>query len=265
MARGGIRADLARAIALAATGPQEARETLEALDSCGAVVLHPDTSELPRVLGEARDGWHFLTLLGDPGALDATPLVGMVGRRHATGEGLQLAHDLAAELARRGIPTLSGMAQGIDRASHLGSLSEGGRTIGALPMGLLRFLHEERRWLHGIEGRGEENLTLISGAPPRQLWSVSEAMRRNAWIAAWCDALVVVEAGDKGGTWKTASSAARLGKPLWVATGFDSADSGVGNSSLLKALRGRPLHQAESIPAQVTSILSSIVPDNSAC
>ncbi|MCG3196720.1 MAG: hypothetical protein GHCLOJNM_01196 [bacterium] len=262
-ARAGIRSDLAREIRRAAERPEEAWEILEALDSCGAHVLYPDSPELPRPLRSSRDSWHFLTMLGEPRALDTFPVIGMVGCRRATPEGLQFAHDLAAELGRRGVATLSGMAQGIDRASHLGSLSEGAQTIGALPLGLLRFLHEERRWLHGLEGRREENLALVSGAPPRQLWSVSEAMRRNGWIAAWCDALVVVEAGDKGGTWKTASSAVRLGKPLWVVTGFDSAEAGVGNSGLLKTLRGQALSHSEPIDSLAERIQSSIVPGES--
>lgn len=236
-----VRSDLARNIHLAAQDTQNIPEILEALDSSGTHILYPDSPPASSRL--LRDGseWHYLTHLGEPGVWDNSPVVGMVGRRQASDEGVEIARELAGELARRGVVVLSGMAQGIDRASHFGCLMANGLTVAVLPMGLLRFLREISQWRSIHDAVEAERLLLVSGAPPLQAWSVSEAMRRNDWIAAWCDALVVVEAGEKGGTWKTASSAARLGRPVWVVSGFGSSEAGVGNHTLTTHLRARTL------------------------
>lgn len=253
----GVRRDLAGSIERAGGRLPETAETLEIFESCGVHVLYPDSPDVPGRLLATTEHWHCLMLLGDPSLFEASPIIGMVGSRHATAEGLQFAHDLAAEIGRRGIPTLSGMAQGIDRGSHLGSFSESAPTIGVLPMGILRFLRENRRWPGLSATRDDGSLLLVSGAPPNQIWSVAEAMRRNFWIASWCDALVVVEAGEKGGTWKTASSAARLGRPLWVATGFSEEGTGVGNRALLAKLKGKALPVGEPIEVLADRVLAS--------
>ena len=63
---------------------------------------------------------------------------------------------------------------------------------------------------------------------------MGEAMRRNRWIAIWCDALIVIEANPEGGTWRTAEAAAKSGKPIWVCTGFTEHAEGLGNDGLAK-------------------------------
>jgi len=183
-------------------------------------------------------------------------VVAIVGRRQATEEGLAFAHNLAAEFASRGAVTLSGMAQGIDRAAHLGSLSEGGGTVGLLPMGILEFLRENRQFPRAAEGEEKARLLLVSGAAPNQEWSTPEAMRRNRLIANWSDAVVVVEAGDKGGTWKTARDAKKAGKPLWVVEGFTSDQSGVGNKALRTELGGVALNVNLPVEECADAVLS---------
>ena len=244
---GGIHRDLARTIVSSGERLDDTLEVLEAFSSCGIRVLFPDSDEVPSRLTTDSDPWHCLVLFGNQSLLDSPKMVAMVGRRRATPEGLDYAHRLAAELGKREIPTISGLAKGIDRASHLGSLSANGGTVGILPMGMLRFLREDRDFARAAEAGDTSPLLLVSGAPPWERWSVAEAMRRNNWIASWSDAVVVVEAGDKGGTWKTAAAARKRGKPLWVAQGYSTRESGIGNSSLVDALGGHRLDVRESI------------------
>jgi DNA processing protein len=254
---GGIRGDLAQTIVSSGERLDETLEVLEAFSSCGIRVLFPDSERVPARLNTESDAWHCLMLLGNPSFLESQKLVAMVGRRRATPDGLDFAHRLASELGRREIPTISGMAQGIDRASHLASISVSGGTIGVLPMGILSFLREDRNITRAAEAGETSSLLLVSGAPPWERWSVAEAMRRNSWIASWSDAVVVVEAGDKGGTWKTAAAARRRGKPLWVAQGFSERESGIGNSSLVDALGGHRLDVRESIEKAADRIVES--------
>jgi len=243
----------------AARDSNASREVLEALESYSARILFPDSPGVPpRLLRQAGE-WHFLTHTGDPCFWNPAPVAGMVGRRQASGEGIEFAQELASEFARRGVVTLSGMAQGIDRASHFGSLDANGYTVAVLPMGLLQFMREITHWTRLRDAIEAGRLLLVSGAAPLQAWSVNEAMRRNQWIASWCDALVVVEAGDKGGTWKTASCAVRYGRPLWVASGFSGTEAGLGNNALASRLHAHKLDSRRPVLELAEEVLLSCI------
>jgi DNA processing protein len=252
-----VKKDLAANIALAGRDTSGSQEILEVLDSCNARILYPDSPGVPSRLLRQTGEWHFLIHLGNPCLWDPPPVIGMVGRRQASGEGIELAQELACEFARRGVVTISGMAQGIDRASHFGSLTANGDTVAVLPMGLLQFMRETHHWTPVRDAMEAGRLLLVSGAPPFQAWSVSEAMRRNQWIASWCDALIVVEAGDKGGTWKTASCAARCGRPLWVVNGFKTPEAGLGNGGLASNFHARRLDLSQPVSSLVDLVLQS--------
>ena len=60
------------------------------------------------------------------------PVVAIVGSRHNTGYGEEVAYNLAYELGRRGVIVISGLAFGIDSIGHRGCLDAGGTTIAVL-------------------------------------------------------------------------------------------------------------------------------------
>ena len=64
------------------------------------------------------------------GSLEALtpPSVAIVGTRHATVGGMEVAASLGRELAAAGIAVVSGLAKGIDGAAHRGALSADGRS-----------------------------------------------------------------------------------------------------------------------------------------
>jgi len=61
--------------------------------------------------------------------------VAVVGTRQATPEGVEQAKELAAGLAARGVPVISGLAAGIDTAAHTAALAAGGRTVAVIGTG----------------------------------------------------------------------------------------------------------------------------------
>ena len=63
------------------------------------------------------------------------PKIAMVGSRAASWHGLQFAEQLAGQLAALGFVVVSGLARGIDAASHRGALAVGGQTIAVLGQG----------------------------------------------------------------------------------------------------------------------------------
>ncbi|MCA9448870.1 MAG: DNA-processing protein DprA, partial [Candidatus Omnitrophica bacterium] len=236
----GVPAEIAQAMHAEESNREDLADTLAVFDSTEIEVLfhHLHAAHFPRL--SSGPDWHFLNLLGDTNAIDAPKIIGIVGRRDASDQGLQYAHDLAETLGDQGIPTLSGLARGIDQAAHQGSLSTGGPTLALIPEGILRFLRRSKPHYPILHNGARSPLLILSGCSPWERWSVGEAMRRNRWIAGWCDALIVVEANPEGGTWRTAEAASRLGRPLWVCTGFDQAD-GKGNRQLIQSIGGQEL------------------------
>ncbi len=247
--------EIARAILPPESSDEEIEETQAVFESTEVEVFFRahHLARLPR-LGQGPE-WKFLTLLGDTSALEATKVVGIVGRRDPTDPGLQFTHDLAEALGRKGVPTLSGMARGIDRAAHQGSLSTGASTIAAIPEGILRFLRRNKQHFPELHSGSVSPLLVISGTSPWENWNVGEAMRRNRWIANWCDVLIVVEANPDGGTWRTAEAAANEGKPIWVCTGFDDQVEGLGNAQLGKTFRAKGLDVGMDVEEAVNLVI----------
>jgi len=67
-----------------------------------------------------------LYVRGTPEVL-TRPGIAMVGTRHPTPYGLGMAERLACDLAAQGLVIISGMARGVDTASHRGAISAKGR------------------------------------------------------------------------------------------------------------------------------------------
>lgn len=65
-------------------------------------------------------------------ALSAQKAVAVVGTRRPSDHGCRMAYALGQCLARAGWPVVSGLAEGIDAASHRGCLAAGGLPVGIL-------------------------------------------------------------------------------------------------------------------------------------
>ena len=89
----------------------------------------------PSLLKEIFDPPIVLFACGDLSCL-ALPSISMVGSRKATVYGLNTAEKIACDLAERGLLVTSGLARGIDTASHRGALRGKGQTVAVLGSGL---------------------------------------------------------------------------------------------------------------------------------
>src|SRR3569833_2630665 len=135
----------------------------------GAHLLTSTDPEYPQQLRQLADAPAALFVLGDVQKL-ATPQLAMVGSRGATTSGSDTAFRFAAQLARAGLTITSGLATGIDAASHRGALSvEQGITIAVCGTGLdavYPIQHEELA--ARIRHRGALVSELAPRTPPRQ-------------------------------------------------------------------------------------------------
>ncbi len=122
----------------ALASPELDRRVCDALDRCrtlGIEILLWSDEEYPERLFHLVDPPPVLFARGRLELL-SRPAVTIVGSRRSTAYGRRSAEALAAQMALRGITTVSGLALGIDGASHRGALEAGGDTIAVLGSGV---------------------------------------------------------------------------------------------------------------------------------
>ncbi|MBC8086521.1 MAG: DNA-protecting protein DprA [Phycisphaerae bacterium] len=161
----------------------------------------------------------------------AAPAVAIVGTRNASNYGLRVAHSIAAACARAGVCVVSGLARGIDGASHEGALEAGGRTVAVLgtPLGVA-YPRQHRLLQQQIARDG----LVISEMEPGENANIWTFPRRNRLIAALSQLVVVVEAGEKSGAQLTVEHAHALGISVAAVPGLIDAPQAVGTNRLLR-------------------------------
>jgi DNA processing protein len=185
-----------------------------------------------RILGDA-DYPASLALIADPPLilfyrgklpLDVKPPVALVGTRRPSAPAQRQAYRLGLEFALAGYPVVSGLAFGVDRAAHEGSLAACGTTWAVLASGLDRIGPLAHRPLAArILGKGG---ALVSEMPPGRFPEKYAFPRRNRILSGLCRGCVVVQAPAKSGALITADFALDQNRDLYVASaGLEGAAS----------------------------------------
>jgi DNA processing protein len=147
-----------------------------------------------------------------------SPSVAIVGTRHPRERSLYITERLVRALVAARFAVVSGMARGIDGASHERALSEGGRTIGILANGIDIVYPLMNRHIYD-RIRASPGSSLVSEYPPGTVAGRWTFVRRNRIISALSQATVVVEAGRRSGALITAGYAAEQGRDVFVCPG----------------------------------------------
>jgi DNA processing protein len=166
------------------------------------------------------------------GALSHGDGVGIVGARRATSYGLEVARALGRGLSDSGVPLVSGLALGVDSASHAGALEAAGPVIAVLAGGAdIPYPPSKRALYAQVAERGCVVSELPPGFRPARWCFVA----RNRIIAALSQVLVVVEAAERSGSLTTADFAAELGRTVGAVPGHITCRLAVGTNGLLQS------------------------------
>jgi DNA processing protein len=142
------------------------------------------------------------------------PLVTIVGTRNPDEYGMEVSKRLAFALAKAKVTVVSGGALGIDTCAHEGALEAQGKTIAILGNGIARpHPAQNKELFERILGSGGALISEYPLLAKPFKWHFPE---RNRLLSAICDAVIVVQAGEKSGALITAQFAKRLGKPLFA-------------------------------------------------
>lgn len=207
-----------------------AAEVDDRLQRVGGRAVTPHDASYPSALRSVAPQPAVLYVRGSLASLDA-PTVAVVGTRRATGHGLSAAREIADELARAGATVVSGLALGVDAASHAAAVDADGPTVAVLPSSVDRVYPPRNRDLaERIVAAGG---ALLSEVAPGQRLGKPDFARRNRIIAGLAMAVVIVEAPDRSGALLTAAAALALDRELYAVPGPMGATASRGTNRLI--------------------------------
>lgn len=188
----------------------------------GARLIAYGSDEYPKALNDLPDAPPLLWTIGDT-ALMTRPMVALVGARNASSLGTRMARKLAEGLTSAGFVVVSGLARGIDTASHMAAL-EGG-TLAVMAGGVdVVYPSENAVLAQEIADKGLRISEQAMGMPPQ----ARHFPTRNRIISGLARAVVIVEAAAKSGSLITARNALDQGRDVLAVPGhpFDARASG---------------------------------------
>jgi len=156
----------------------------------------------------------------------------MVGTRHPSIYGKETALRFGRDLASLGFIIVSGLARGIDTASHRGALEGGGKTMGVSGSGLLNpYPPENRPLMERIQnGRG----ALLSELPLCAKPLAHHFPLRNRILSGLARGTCVIEAAERSGSLITAHCALEQGREVYAVPGMISSLNAQGTLKLIQ-------------------------------
>jgi DNA processing protein len=203
------------------------RAQVEAVRSAAVAIVD---AEYPPLLREIVDPPFALFFRGQLELLQK-PMVAMVGSRRATPYGMNAATHLARQLVSAGVTIVSGLARGIDAASHQAALDANGNTIAVLGTGIdLLYPRSHVRLARAIAERGLMLTEFPPGTPPLP----ANFPIRNRVISGITLGTVIVEATGRSGSLITARTAAEQGREVFAVPGSIFAPGTEGTHRLIQ-------------------------------
>lgn len=174
-------------------------------------------------------------------------IISIVGARGRSAYGREVARCLAKEVAKVGIPVVSGLANGIDTDGHIGALEGNGQTYAVLGCGVDVCYPKGNKYLYDMISKegGIISEYPLHTAPTPRLFPI-----RNRIISALSDHVVIIEARERSGSLITADYAMEQGKDVYVVPGRITDPLSYGCNRLI--------HQGAEIITNISDFLEEI-------
>lgn len=194
----------------------EARSILDYCNENNIRIITRMSENYPSYLGYIHLPPRLIFAKGTEIDLNTKISVAVVGCRKPTELGRSAAERIGAGLAKEGMVTVSGMAEGIDTAAHWGALRAGGLTVAVLAGGVdVVYPMSNRRLYDEIAERG----MIISERPPRVRGKEYFYEQRNRIVTGLSRGTVVVEGTFRSGTSMTSRLALEENRDVFAVPG----------------------------------------------
>jgi DNA processing protein len=208
----------------------KAEKEIHKAEKTNTEILFYIDKKYPKRLRTIDDAPSILYFQGNAN-LNPPKTVGIVGTRQATGYGKEMVEQIIKDLEPHHPLVISGLAYGIDIQAHKQALKYNLPTIGIMGSGIdvmYPVAHQETaKKMLPQGGLLTEN---SFGTKP----DAHNFPARNRIIAGFCDALIVVEAAEKGGALITAEIANTYNKDVFAVPGSIGETYSEGCNKLIK-------------------------------
>jgi len=211
-------------------------------------ILFHDQTAYPQQLREINDPPYALFYIGDIDYLQQ-PQLAMVGSRTPTATGNQIAENFAHHLSDAGITITSGLAHGIDAASHRGALKGIAGSVAVVANGLHTIYPKANTQLAEAIS---QNGCIISEAPVGADPHKGMFPRRNRIISGLSIGTLVTEAAINSGSLITTRHAMEQGREIFAIPGSIHNPLAKGCHSLIKS--------GAKLVESATDILEELLP-----
>jgi DNA processing protein len=185
----------------------------------------------PRRLRQVNDAPSLLYVKGNVD-FENPKCVGIVGTRQATAYGRERVDDLVNELVAHHALVVSGLAYGIDIHAHKQAVRAGLPTLGVMGSGIDVIYPASHKDI-------VKKMVELGGITTEQrfgtLPDAHNFPARNRIVAGLCDAVVIVEAAEKGGALITADIANSYNKDVFAYPGNVGHSHSEGCNNLIKS------------------------------
>src|SRR5699024_7938070 len=226
----------------------EIDRVFEKTGRAGAQIVSFLDDAYPSILREIYDPPLLLWLKGDPAVLN-TPGIAMVGTRRASKYGLNQADAFGKKLVSNGLTVVSGLAYGVDAASHKAALKAGGKTVAVLGSGIDNIYPAAHTGL--AQEMAEQEGAVITEFPPGTKPDAGNFPLRNRIISGLTLGTLVVESGLKGGSMITAQSALTQNREVFVVPHSLKNANGEGCNHLIKKAAGKLIQNIDDITEEL--------------
>lgn len=208
-----------------------AEKIIEKMEVIGGRIVTFDSPEYPESLKEIQPPPYVLYMKGQHIDWNAQLAIGIIGARECTEYGMVATQKLSYEMACTGVLIVSGMARGIDSIAAISALKAGGKTVAVLGCGLdVVYPPENGELMKAIE----ENGVVITEYPPSCPPYRQNFPLRNRIISGLSRGLLVIEAGERSGTFTTVDYAKSYGRDIFAVPGGIFRDKSAGTNNLIK-------------------------------
>ncbi len=197
----------------------------------GLLVLTQADERYPEPLRNSYDPPVVLYVWGEIKEEDKHAIA-IVGSRKTSHYGVQTSRQFGFQLAASGLTIVSGLARGIDTHAHEGAVAARGRTIAVIGSGLGQIYPPENMELANTIASGYG--AVVSEFPLNMPPSKKTFPMRNRIVAAWSQAVLVVESPEWSGSQITANLAGEMGKTVYAVPGQIDRPTSAGCNKLIR-------------------------------
>jgi DNA processing protein len=239
----GIGSYTSQAILKSKTVLERAEAEIKFIDNKKIDALFFTDKNYPQRLKNCTDSPIMLYYKGTAN-LNTEKVVAVVGTRTPSVYGKLCAEKLIEDLVGSGCLVVSGLAYGIDVASHKAALDNGLETVGVLAHGLDRvYPSVHTQYAERMMSQGGLLTEFLSETNPDK----ENFPKRNRIVAGMCDALVVVESKRGGGSLITATIANSYNKDIFAFPGKANDVLSEGCNGLIKSHRANLIECAADL------------------